>query len=80
MPRELVIATVDDARRNLLARKIDGGAMIDASQVESIDLAGLQLLVAIADQAGARGNGFVAVSPQVEAAMRRAGIRLPATN
>jgi len=80
LPKELAIGTVKAVRRDLVSKGIDAAAAIDASPVENIDLAGLQLLVALANRDEALSPGLVGCSSQVEAAMRRAGFHLPAMN
>lgn len=81
LPRELTLAVAAGIRREALASGFSGPAAIDAGGVEVIDLAGLQLMVAVARHAGAQERGAPEpCSASVAAAMKRAGFSFPKTN
>ena len=81
LPERLTIANARQVKNAFLATGEGTSLAVDASGVEKIDLVGIQLIIAMLGVAEGSGPTRSAVlNPQVEQALARAGITLPATH
>jgi hypothetical protein len=70
----IVIATISAVKSSIVEKRCGDEIVVDASEVETIDLAGLQLIAAIGVNApGNPRRRIGARSQQLDAAMSRAG-------
>lgn len=78
---KLTISNASEVKNSIIGNATDGEIVVDASEVETIDLAGLQLLAAISlPRPGGPRRWLAASSEQVDAALRRAGFPAPTTH
>ena len=72
------ISNVSEVKKSIVENQCDREIVVDASGIETIDLAGLQLLTAIGvSKPGVPRRWLGACSEQVDAAIRRAGFPAP---